>query len=535
MNNSFTLSPDKGSYQPGDTVRLTVESTAIGDFALECVIRHLHMELQRIAIPSAAFTTDRHRYQLEWTPPPTAMHGYGADLTVSSPDGTIISRTSTSFDVLSSWTQYPRYGFVTDFTPGRNDAAETMEELARFHINGLQFYDWQYRHDDLVAPTAEFDDPLDRRLSLITIRELADAAHSRGMAAMAYVAVYAASPEFWRSNPESALYDDAGQAVSFMDDFLGLMDPTADSTWANHLLGECDTTLASLEFDGIHIDQYGEPRTAWNHNGEPVDLPQAFGDFVRELKRRHPKRPTTFNAVKNWPIDALVGSPMDFVYIELWPETPSYRELAEVVRSAHAESGGKPAVIALYLPADRPINIRLANALIISNGGSRIEIGEHSRLLSDPYFPLHQELDPATRDTVLRYSDFRVRYGDLLGPASASTDSAVRLPEEIWATTRTSPGWSLVSMVNMSGIAEAHWDESHSPPRPQHNVIVEVDVTGPVREVWHASPDNDGRMRSTSWTREEDTLRVTVPSIDTWTMLMIEAASERKGGRLESS
>ncbi len=76
--------------------------------------------------------------------------------------------------------------------------------------------------------------------------------------------------------------------------------------------------------------------------------------------------------------------------------------------------------MALYLPADRPTNIRLADALIFSCGGSRIELGEGERLLADPYFPKHQPLTPELRTTLRRYYDFAVRYGEWLGPAAPS-------------------------------------------------------------------------------------------------------------------
>lgn len=347
---------------------------------------------------------------------------------------------------------------------------------------------------------------------------------------MAYVAVYAASTEFWQANPEWALYDDSGEALTFGDDFLGLMNPTRGTPWADHLQRRCDEVLARLSFDGIHIDQYGEPRTAFDFHGNPVDLPAAFSEFVTELKERHPESPTTFNAVKNWPIDALVTAPMDFVYIELWPDTPTYRELGEIVESAHMQSGGKPVVIALYLPVDRPINMRLADALIIAHGGSRIELGEQGRLLSDPYFPLHKTPSPTLRDMLRRYADFRVRYGDLLSPASTPSHSTVRHADDLWAVVRDVPGWTVINLVNMSGIVEAHWDEAHAEPPQIIDASIEICTEAAVREVWWASPDGDDyRLQPAEWsTSENDTIHVTVPSIDCWAMVAMELEPEKE-------
>jgi len=530
MSRLIDILPDRGCYRCGETVGLTVAVDHSDGLIVSCRISHLATEVARVtgSIPAEG---DQRAVTLEWLPPPIAPRGYGVHIELEDASGTIVDVGATAFDVLPDWTTYPRYGFLSDFPPDRGDVVETIEELARFHINGLQFYDWLYRHDDPLPPGVEFDDPLGRRLSLATVRELMDEAHARGMASMAYIAVYAASAEFWRARPDWALYDESGEPIEFGDDFLGLMAPARGTPWVNHLQRRCDEVLASLPFDGIHIDQYGEPRTAFDAVGMPVDLPAAFSDFVTELKERHPESPTTFNAVKNWPIEALVAAPMDFVYIELWPDTPTYRELGEIVARAHRDSGGKPVVIALYLPAERETNIRVANALIISNGGSRIELGERGRLLADPYFPRHEKLSVSLRETLLRYSDFRVRYGDLLGPTATPSLPRARVPVGVWAVEREVPGWMVINLVNMSGIAAARWDEAHWAPGPITNVFVYVDTPTAVHRVWWASPDGaDSRLQPAEWSADDRTLRVTVPSIDYWTLLAIELESGMETG-----
>ncbi|MCL1600779.1 MAG: glycoside hydrolase family 66 protein [Actinomycetia bacterium] len=528
MNRLVDVCPDKGFYRAGDTVLLSAAVSGTGAFTVECQISHLATKVAAITAPILV-TGDEGTVGFEWLPPPVAPRGYGVDVQLIDRLGHTVDSYSTAFDVLPDWTAYPRYGFLSDFAPHRSDMAATLDELVRFHINGLQFYDWQYRHDDPIAPSIEFDDPLGRRLSLETIQGLADEARKRGMATMAYVAVYAASAAFWRANPQWALYDDSGKPLKFGEDFLGLMNPTRGTQWANHLQQRCDEILADLPFDGIHIDQYGEPRTAFDASGNLVELPAAFVEFVTEFKERHPESPTTFNAVKNWPIEALVSAPTDFVYIELWPDTPTYRAIGEIVNAAHTESGGKPVVIALYLPKDRPINIRLADAVIIANGGSRIELGEQGRLLSDPYFPLHEALSPGLRDVLRRYSDFRVRYGDLLGPTSTPSRSRIRSADDLWAVARDVPGWITINLVNMSGIGEARWDEAHSMPQQLTDVSIDIDTETAVRQVWWASPDrNDCHLKPTKWSTEDGNIHVTVPAIDYWTIVVIELDSEKE-------
>ncbi|MFV2000713.1 MAG: glycoside hydrolase family 66 protein [Acidimicrobiia bacterium] len=522
MSELIDIFPDKGSYLIGDPVRLNATVDGPADGVLECRIFHLAVEVACLSAPITAQGTAR-TVVLEWLPPHVASRGYGVQAELMDASGGVTAAGSTAFDVLLDWTAYPRYGFLSDFSPKRTDVVATIRELTRFHINGLQFYDWQYRHDNPLPPTDVFLDPLDRRLSLITVKGLLDEAHLRGIASMAYVAVYAASMELWREEPDWALYDEHGEPIVFDGGFLGLMDPTQGTPWADHLQRRCDEILAALPFDGIHIDQYGEPRTAFNRDGDPVDLPTAFSDFVSDLRKRHPDAPITFNAVKNWPIDSLVTSPMDFVYIELWPDTPTYGEIGEIVERVHADSGYKPVVIALYIPAGRESNIRLADALIIAHGGSRIEIGEEGRLLSDPYFPLHEALPSSLHDVLRRYGDFRVRYGEFLGPTARPSQSRIQAPDGVCVVARDVPGWTVINLVNMSDITETRWDEVHTAPSSLTNVLFDVHTESEVRRVWFASPDGEDLcLQTADWSVDDGTVRMAVPSIEYWTMVAIE-------------
>ena len=204
--------------------------------------------------------------------------GYGLDTRLLAADGTRVAELSRAFDVLEHWTQAPRYGFLTDFSPGRDDAGETMDVLLAYQINVLQFYDWMYRHDTLLAKSEPYEDPLGRPLALRTVDALIAAAHAAGIAALPYTAVYAASLEFARRHPDWALFDPQGEPAMFFD-FLALMDPRPDRPWVRHLLDEFAQVLAETAFDGIHIDQYGDPKTGYDAAGNAFDLSIPLAEF----------------------------------------------------------------------------------------------------------------------------------------------------------------------------------------------------------------------------------------------------------------
>ena len=521
--------PDRAMYLPGESVTIFVHVHAghASSATVALSIFHLDRPVTQLT-RDVILTPGDTEISFVWAAPQAVPSGYGVEAVLLDALGNRIDNLATAFDVLAHWTTFPRYGFLSDFSPGRDDVERTIAALAQFHVNGLQFYDWQFRHDTLVPPTAEYVDPLGRTLSLPTIGAFIDAAHKQGMAAMPYLAIYGASADFWRGHLADALYDAEGQPIAFGEDFLGIMNPAPGGAWAAHLLHECMRTLAALPFDGLHVDQYGEPKVAFDAAGQPVDLPGAFVAFIAALKQVQPDATVLFNAVGDWPTPALATSAQDFAYIEIWPPRVTYQDVGQIVHRARVASGGKPVVIALYLPADRPANIRLADALIFSLGGTRIELGEYARLLADPYFPKHQALTSELRAILRRYYDFAVRYGEWLGPVSgAASATAVAAPAGVQTIVRRSSGWVTVSLINFCGLDAARWDEPHQEPTPCSDFGVRLPISESVHSVAWASPDaTQPALAPVSWLVDDGMLQISVPSLRYWTMLAIELASK---------
>jgi len=501
--------PSKGSFLPRETVPflIEIETSDSPVVTLRIYIQHL-TEQTAILERTLQLAPGLQTVQMHWMPP-IQPAGYSVQLEIYLTNGSPVLYATTAFDVLASWTDFPRYGFLTDFSASRADPEAVLKKLTRFHINGLQFYDWQYRHDQLLAPTDDYIDPLGREMSLAIVRKLVEAAHGHGMAAMPYLAIYAASADFWRAHPDWALYDEAGKPLPFGENFLGLMDPSAGSSWSQHLLSEGARALQSIHFDGLHIDQYGEPKNAWDARQRPVDLPQAFVDFIRSASRQHPDQAILFNAVGNWPIEALAESAVDFLYIEVWPPEVEYHHLAEIVLNAVRLSRGKAVVIALYLPASRPANNLLADAVILACGGTRIELGEDARLLSDPYFPRHEEISPDLSSALRGFSDYIVRNGEWLRPytlsatgreiwaASDLNPEFISIEEGIWTVARSYPEKMVLQFVNVTGLGpHPCWDVVHSPPTPCQNVSIGIRMSQrPAQIFWDCPEQNHGPQR----------------------------------------
>ncbi len=497
-----SITPSKAFFRPGELIELLLDisSDKAEDVYLDLVIRHLD-ENPFTARKQVSLNGTQQKETLHWQAP-AGKAGYYVLVNLLDSRGMQQASGRTAFDVLDKWTDYPRYGFMADFSRNRLDAAKTLSGLLHFHINGLQFYDWQYRHDQLLAPETDYIDPLGREMSLDTINSLVITAAKLGMASTAYLAVYAASARFWRENAESALYDKDGKTIPFGEDFLGLMNPAPGSPWREHLLQECSKLLEAVPFSGLQIDQYGEPRQVWDAQGKPVDLPAAFSDFIRSARSEYPEKTLVFNAVSNWPIETLAAAPLDLVYIEIWPPDIHYSDAARIVMNAVKLSCGKPVVIAIYIPADRPENVMQMNAVIAACGGTRIELGEDNRLLTDPYFPKHQLIPAALNQQLSDHYDYLVRYGEWFQGYNQQPDEHiawadgilspdfVNIIEDVWTAARKHTGFTVIHMVNFTGVSKDNrWDESHAAPAPLSAVSVAIKYSKKPSTVLWASPE----------------------------------------------
>jgi dextranase len=515
--------PTKGSYHFDETVQLSIELDQIFSGSARLRVDFFHLGESPV---EKYFSTDQYvgsrTIQVEWLPPAIPT-GYGVRVQLLHQDGWLLAEASTAFDVLACWTDFPRYGFICDFGTDRPDPKTTLQALNRFHINGLQFYDWQFRHDTLVAPTEEYTDPLGRSMSLEVIHKLVDEAHQHGVAALAYLAVYAASVEFRRFHPDWALFDESGSPISFGDGFLGLMDPSADSPWSRHLLQEAGKALKEMPFDGLHIDQYGNPKEAWNAQHQAVDLSESFVQFVRATREQNPGKAILFNAVGNWPIEALATAPLDFLYIEVWPPEVEYRQLARIVLEAVQLSKGKPVVIALYLPAEQITNILIVNAILLACGGTRIELGENTRLLADPYFPKHQAITEELRRELRRFYDYAVRNGEWLYSYSLPEEQRktwakaefnsrrVTLNETVWCVLRQRPDGLSITLINLNGIENPCWDSPQPAPIPLTELPILVECAKEPHQVWWTCPEQEFSPQALDFSYQNRKLHITIP------------------------
>ncbi len=374
---------DKARYDPGDTVTITVEiknnTGADWSGTLYLDIRHLETTVysasQSLSVASGVTTTKT----FTWTAPSTDFRGYHVEVRAGTTDAN-----ATAIDVSSDWTRYPRYGYVHNFTPGQTQAQsqEKIRLLAEnYHINAVQFYDWMWRHEQVISRTnGTINDPwydwAGNPISYGVIQDLVEAAHGYRMAAMPYFMIYAALQGYEQVsgvNPQWGLYFDTTHTNQVVFDFgdddpntnLWIFNP-ANPNWQNHIFRQYDEAILTVDFDGIHLDQMGNywNTTYYDYWGNTVDLGNSFSALLNNAKEHvgalayHNAGKTgqdalTFNLVNGgvnaWGVNDVVrNGNVDFHYSEIWENSTTYKAIYDFVRQVRTESGGKAIVLAAY-------------------------------------------------------------------------------------------------------------------------------------------------------------------------------------------
>lgn len=458
-----------------------------------------------------------------------------------------------AFDIVGDRRDAVRYGFLTDF--GVEDmGSDDVEWMRDLHINTVQFYDWMYRHDQLLPPGRQYEDPMGRKMDIETVKEKISSCRELGMRPMAYGAVYAATGETAQKHPDWVMYTMDGTPMKFAD-WLYFMNISSGSCWTDHLMAEYRAAIG-LGFAGIHMDTYGFPKRVWDSSGHPVELGSEFPALINrascEVRLVDASAGVIFNAVNNWPVDTVAASKQDVVYIEVWPPNDTYLDLYRLICRAR-ELSGKNVVLAAYmkpfkeddlLAAER--SFRLTWAAICASGGTQLALGEYMGILRDSYYVDYARLTEDFSKVVQKYCDFLVRYSELLyndkgtdisktasgginedvcfsGSCTFSTDGG---EDAVWTIIRESEKRTTINLVNLTNNS-CLWNESKREPKHVTDINIRLRLDRQVRGVYAASPDFDelGAMELSFSSKESCQGRVysiDVPELRYWAVIWIQ-------------
>ena len=183
---------DRAAYPPGTGVTFFIDFVERTDGA-ELQARYLHLD-QVVATETKTLPADES-YSWTWQPPVDDFTGYLVEIELNQQEQ-VLDKATIAVDVSSSWRKFPRYGFVSEYSYMSDQQIEgVITQLNRYHINGVQFYDWHHKHHLPLKgtpenPAATWNDIANRTIYFSTVEKYIHAAHDRGMMTMAYNLLY---------------------------------------------------------------------------------------------------------------------------------------------------------------------------------------------------------------------------------------------------------------------------------------------------------------------------------------------------------
>jgi dextranase len=574
------VSTDKARYAPGEPVlfRIHLQSGEAAQWQngeLDLSVWHEGVEVstQHAKVRPAGNASDS-AITIRWLPPTVDFTGYWVKVRLLASDGKGLQDAETAVDVSSDWSRFPRYGYLAHYSTSEGvDPAMWIGALNEFHIDGLQFYDFQSRHErplagDVAHPADKWADIAGREVDRSIVNAFITGAHAHNMETMAYNASYSAYGDaFAAGSPvklQWATWNDAHgprtlAAAKSFDLHVGkewkasrlvFMNQNLPA-WQDYLFSRMADLFRVYDFDGWHIDAFGD-LGGYAYDGTYVNYVQGFAPYLNHAKEALQKR-VVLNTVNTLGQDLTACSDADFVYSELWENHETYASILDTADQVHRANPEKGLVIAAYLqrPADgqpratlknfNAPGVLLADATIFASGAAHIELGDDAHMLSSEYFPADSvfAITPELHNSLRHYYDFLTAYENLLRyrvfPSEASVvlrdlpASPYGLPDSIWTIAREANGKTVVHLINLLGSKAALWrdSEANRPDAPaQNHVNVRIYSDRPVAKASWASPDVDGgEMKPLAFHASQSGARhyvdLSLPTLHYWDMVVL--------------
>jgi dextranase len=172
---NLTLETDKACYSPGDAIAFTLSGQI--NFPVRVRCKYLNSSVSDVILTGTEWT---------WIAPTDDFRGYSVEV-YDTVDNKEVIYAAAAVDVSSDWTKFPRYGFLSSYgVIGEEKIQQVISDLNRFHINGLQFYDWHNKHHKPLplaggVPASSWKDIGNRSTYFSTVKNYIEAAHNRNM------------------------------------------------------------------------------------------------------------------------------------------------------------------------------------------------------------------------------------------------------------------------------------------------------------------------------------------------------------------
>lgn len=540
---TLELSTDKALYAPRQTISFSVK----GNLPAGATVRYRHGAdvVEEQPLSGSTWT---------WTAPSQDFTGYLVDIYTKNGSGETVYGTI-AVDVSSDWNRFPRYGFVATYDKSKTQKTidAEMALLNRYHINGVQFYDWHYAHHQPYTPDAVYTDIANREIDADVVRRYISSQHGYGMKSMFYNLCYGAlnnaaqkgvKDQWYLYKDQSHSQKDCLNMSSDWKSDIYLTDPN-NTDWQKYLAAQNKDVYEHFDFDGYHIDQVGDRGTVYDFYGNTVNLPSGFANFIKAMKQAEPGKRLVMNAVANYgQLNIANTGDVDFLYSELWGGESQFADLLSILNQNRSYRPGAGQVYAAYMDYEcndksefNTPGVLLTDAVMFAIGADHLELGDH--MLCHEYFPnSHLAMSDDLKSQLVCYYDFFTAYEDLLRVEGQQNDDDIYTTSSdvtianwpprlgtVTAYTKTVDDKKVVNLLNFVNANSLSWrDLKGDMPEPQQiNGLTLAVKAGNVKRIWVASPDCYGGVaQELHFEKNGDRVVFTVPMLKYWSMIVIE-------------
>lgn len=558
---------DKSRYNPKDIVHVKVELdnklNKKYNGSLYIYFKYLNNIVDKKEIKVSLNSGDKKTIDVSWNTPEEDYRGYLTEV-YAAHGISVDDNKNTAVDVSSDWAKFPRYGYIAEYPEqSKAETENKIDWINKFHINGLQFYDWQNKHQkplpgDLNNIPKSWKDIANRDIYFQTVKDYIDLAHSKNMKAANYNLIYGAYTDYekYGIKPEWGIYKDNTHSVQDVHPLpsewassLAVFNPE-NKDWQNYIFSTEKEVNKALNFDVFHMDTLGNRGETFDYYGKEINLPDTYTDFINNAKKELGLG-VVFNTVNTYGLEQVSKADVDFLYSELWPsDFPDYKSLKDTIDKGYELTGGKKnTVIAAYMNYGRAGNpgefnensVRLTDAAIFAAGGDHIELGD-TGMLAREYFPnKNLTMTQSLVFSMRNYYDFIVAYENLLRDGLTDSKNKISidgikvssngLQDTVWSYAKEKKGFEVVQMINLLGMRRPAWrDDGANYDAPTVKKDFKLNYTvkeGKIKGVYLASPDlNCGKSIKLKYTaKNEDDgtlLQIDIPELQYWDMVYIE-------------
>lgn len=576
----------KAMYMPSELIifdlLLRSDEQGIDSVKYEVEIYYLNKKIETI-VGKCPLAKSENRISISWQAPVDDFKGYLIRAILYDDNENFISESTSAVDVSSTWTKFPRYGYLTNFS-SNVDVKKVIEQMKDWQLNGIEYYDWKYLHHQPIPENGNlsWEDWAGRKISGDTIKDYINEARARNMSNMSYNMIYGATNNYLEYGIKDAwgLYyaEDHGEEGKHAGDrFTFHMgdSPSGQSDlfffdienkdWQDYIIEKNIEALEKMGFDGWHGDTVGEWGKMWTYAEIGTDLPgkyvkNDYTTFLNEAKNQLGNYYLSFNPVGAQGLGNVSKSAVDILYAEIWPwdfnslgtQFNSYNAIKEEIDISRKESGGKSLVVPAYMEYKRAQTVKgkefnmaavmLTDAAVYAAGGSRMELGDGNQMLSSEYFPSNSLV--MSDEHLKRQKDFQnfiVAYENLLRDGLEDSKKEISIKDKmvspvgsankIWAYSKENSDYETIQLINLVGVTKNDWraeDGIKETPKKMTQLELKFYTKEAVDSAWVTSPDPDYRSVSKQLSIEEGNdeqgvyIKLIIPSLEYWNMIYIK-------------